>query len=69
MNADVRDVRRITVVVNRDFLEEKSAVKAAQACGVSSINYSSGRAVMLRERIGHAGRAPLPLDAANIFAG
>jgi len=52
MNAEVRDIRRITVVVNRDFLEEKSAVKAMQACGVPAINYSTGRAVMLRERTG-----------------
>lgn len=52
MNTEVRDVRRITVVVNRDFLEEKSAVRVVQACGVPSINYSSGRAVMLRERTG-----------------
>jgi len=52
MNNEVRDVRRITVVVNRDFLEEKSSVRVAQACGIPSINYSSGRAVMLRERTG-----------------
>lgn len=52
MNAEVRDIRRITVVVNRDFLEEKSAVKAVQACGVPAINYATGRAVMLRERTG-----------------
>jgi nitrogen regulatory protein PII len=49
MKSGVRDIRRITLVVNRDFLEENSAVRAVRECGAPSINYSTGRAVMLRE--------------------
>lgn len=52
MNETVRDLRRITAVVNRDFLQGASSVKLLKECGVSSVNYSTGRAVMLRERRG-----------------
>lgn len=48
----VHDLRRITAVVNRDFLQGASSVKLLKECGISSVNYSTGRAVMLRERRG-----------------
>jgi nitrogen regulatory protein PII len=52
MNETNRDIRRITAVVNRDFLQGAGTVKLLKDAGISSVNYSTGRAVMLRERRG-----------------
>jgi nitrogen regulatory protein PII len=50
MTPETRMVCRITAVVNRDFVQPGTTVKTLKACGVTTLNHWTGRALMLRER-------------------